>query len=43
MVRRHPKTVSYNRFVELKRDVTLPLLVFVKQVPLSESGYFIGA
>ena len=31
-----PKTVSYNRFVELEREVALPLLVFVKQVLLGK-------
>ena len=31
-----PKTVSYNRFVELERKVALPLLVFVKQVLLGK-------
>ena len=31
-----PKTVSYNRFVELERDVALLLLVFVKHVLLGK-------
>ena len=31
-----PKTVSYNRFVELEREAALPLLVFVKQVLLGK-------
>ena len=39
-----PKIVSYNRFVELEREVALPLLVFVKQVLLGKCsmGWFFG-
>ncbi len=31
-----PKTVSYNRFVELQQSVTLPLAIFLKEVLLGE-------
>mgnify|MGYP003412960226 FL=1 len=31
-----PNTVSYNRFVELKKEVLLQLVVFIKQVLLGE-------
>ena len=31
-----PKTVSYNRFVELEKEVAFPLVVFVKQVLLGK-------
>lgn len=31
-----PKRVSYNRFVELEKEVLLPLTIFIKQVPLGE-------
>ena len=31
-----PNTVSYNRFVELQKEILLPLTVFIKQVLLGE-------
>ncbi len=31
-----PKTVSYNRFVELEKKVAAPMLIFVKQVLLGK-------
>ena len=31
-----PRTVSYNRFVELEKKVAVPLLVFVKEVLLGK-------
>lgn len=31
-----PKRVSYNRFVELEKEVLLPLAIFIKQVLLGE-------
>ena len=29
-----PEVVSYNRFVELKREIAIPLIVFIKKVLL---------
>ena len=31
-----PKAVSYNRFVELEKDVAIPLAIFIKKVLLSK-------
>jgi hypothetical protein len=31
-----PRRVSYNRFIELEKEVLLPLTIFIKQVLLSE-------
>lgn len=33
-----PNTVSYNRFVELQRKVSVPLAIFVKMMRLGASG-----
>ena len=31
-----PKVVSYNRFVELEREVAIPLIIFIKEVLLGK-------
>ena len=31
-----PKVVSYNRFVELKKEVAIPLAMFIKKVLLGK-------
>ena len=31
-----PKVVSYNRFVELEKDVAIPLAIFIKKVLLGK-------
>lgn len=36
------KRISYNRFVELKKEVSLPLTIFIKKVVLFENLFLHG-
>jgi len=39
-----PKVVSYNRFVELEKEIAIPLALFIKKVLLGKCsmGWFFG-
>ena len=39
-----PKVVSYNRFVELEKEIAIPLALFIKEVLLGKCsmGRFFG-
>ena len=39
-----PKVVSYNRFVELEKEIAIPLALFIKEVLLGKCsmGWFFG-